>query len=906
MAQIPSLEEVVAPAKAWDAPGGGRARVVALCTGALAAAEKAALDRVLTAYLPGVRSANQLVLAMVMMLGATNVGKSTICNAFLGSIVLPVVPQSESAIPTAVEHVGREGPPVLTGLQDGARVVLERGAPAIYRRLQALSMEARADRSGEKATRMRQMDMCVEANIGFAARGSAAVPGVRFRLLDCAGVGEAGAGHLEEETAGAGARSDFVVFVLSYTDLANAEAFRRLAELLRERPDLTDRIIVVVNKVDQYRPAEDGAVRPADVPARVVRMLRAETGVDMPEGAVVCVAGRKALLARRFLAGDATASEKDELFAHGFGEQWAQAPAPELRAYAEQHSMGSGLPALEARLVETVVQNRALLLDAAAGRLRSGLTPIAEARRHEAEAEAAAAVDADAGSAGAPLLGWNLGCALRSAARHADLAAGVQVHAEAVTEAVRALLAGLRDPALALAARAALLAGPFGGAEAVADFDAARAAVEAQLAPLRDRAERPGQPPPSEAEARGAAGAAGEAASRFFEGAVARLVGAASLTFAGLVVSLAGASLPAHVADAAAAAAGCAAAAAAETEAKRWLAVVQRPEEYAAAVPAAETFRVPVEYDEVVPYTEYRVEEEQRGREVLDVRYEPAPQPPRGGGLGGLLVPFAPVVGALLPAALPAIGALGAIGAAVGGGSGGEAGAPGPGMIPVPFKRTMVENVQVLREVPRTRTETRVRYEEQTRPTLQLWAAQRLRGAAEVVDVAGHVVDGAALAEALRGPCAATRDDVLATLPDLFSSAAVAASVRHEAAAAALPALRSARAAAEEAEGAAREALAGARRERAAAEAELDALRGLLAALPAPHAGPAPAPAPAARTASTRCTPRPCLETALVGRLVAGGALCDVEAQETMARLHANGAFGAPRGPAHAPATPAA
>eukprot|EP00741_Cyanophora_paradoxa_P014684 tig00020816_g14162.t1 len=831
MADNRTLEEVVAPVKAWLGPRGGRKRVELLCNGPLAAAAKTALAGALVVHVPALQAACELLLAMVILLGATNVGKSTLCNAFVGSVVLPAVPQSESAVPTAVEHVERAGPPVLTGLQGGTRVELERGDGPIYKRLKKMSEDAREDRTGAKAREMREMELRVEASIGFAARGSAAVPGVRFRLLDCAGVGEAGAGHLARETAGAGARSDFVVFVLSYTDLANAEAFRRLGDLLRERPDLTDRIVVVVNKIDQYRPAEEGGLKPADVPARVVRMLRTETGVEVPEGAVVCVAGRKALLARRFLAGEATANEKDELFADRFGEQWAQTQAPELRAYAEHILMESGLPALEARLVATVVQNRALLVDAAAGRLRSGLAPLAEGVK--------ALFDAVSGEAAA-----------------AEAAAGEKERALAVARGREAEATAAAVPSPAAAAGRSFWGGTFFGRSRRRRATRSSRARSRRSPParrssrglrqrgdrrrlrrgeggrrrasraLRDRAERPGQAPPSEDEAARAARAAAEAASGFLRGAMARLAGNAAARFAKLAGSSAEASLELlsrEAAEAAAKAAEEAVGRAAEAEARRWLAgrardlqpvpgaaavrpaarqelqVVQRPEDYMAAVPTTETYLVPVPYQEEVPHTVFHIGEEQRERRVMGVEHVPAPQPRGGGGFNPFAV-LAPIAGFLFPPAVPFLAGLGAVTDALSGGEGG-AGAPGPGMIAVPVERTVVETVQVLQEEQTTRTETRVRHEERTRPALQLQAAQRLRDVAEVVDVAGHVVDGAALAEALRGPCTAIRDELLSALPGLFSSAAVAAAARREAAAAALPALRAARAAAEEAEG---------------------------------------------------------------------------------------------------------
>eukprot|EP00741_Cyanophora_paradoxa_P014685 tig00020816_g14163.t1 len=850
MADNRTLEEVVAPVKDWLGPRGGRKRVELLCNGPLAAAAKTALAGALVVHVPALQAACELLLAMVILLGATNVGKSTLCNAFVGSVVLPAVPQSESAVPTAVEHVERAGPPVLTGLQGGTRVELERGDGPIYKRLKKMSEDAREDRTGAKAREMREMELRVEASIGFAARGSAAASGGR-------------AGHLARETAGAGARSDFVVFVLSYTDLANAEAFRRLGDLLRERPDLTDRIVVVVNKIDQHRPAEEGALKPADVPARVVRMLRTETGVEVPEGAVVCVAGRKALLARRFLAGEATADEKDELFRKKFGFQWQTLDAANLRDYAEQAVDESGLPALEARLVATVVQNRALLLDAAAGRLRSGLTPLAEgvkalfdavsarrrrrrrppARRSGPWPSCAAArprppapppPPGTPGGRAAALLGWELVQSLGQAARHVDLVGPLRQHAAAIADAAGALLSGV--PAQRRNARSALLAAPFGSAEVVADFDAAEAAVDSQLDELRARAETPGRPAPTADEAERAARAAGEAAARFAQGAAARLLCRASARLGDLLGSSARAALlkdVPHVAEAAAAAVTAAAARAAEANARRWLAergvapasgagavratsrqetvVVQRPE--TVPVPHHEeiTEEVPVVHEEQVQVVEQRAtivkQKVQEQEPIVEGRCFVV-----GGRRFGLFGPkpkeWRNVV-------------------------------VGYRTVEREIDVPTVENVTVTKTVPRVRTE------ERTRTVVVVREEQRMRDAAETATVEGHVVDGAALAAAMRPSIQAVCDAILAEASDLFSSAAVAAAARREAAAAALPACAPP-ARRRRGGGAAREALAGARREQSAAEAELVALRGLLAALPRPApASPPPSPPPA-------------------------------------------------------------
>eukprot|EP00741_Cyanophora_paradoxa_P010260 tig00020510_g9933.t1 len=366
---------------------------------------------------------------VVAVMGRFKAGKSTSLNAFLGHRLQPAAVQPETAVPVEVLHAPARTTPLLRIAGSGGQPEeLVEGPEAIRARLEAINDEARAN-----PDTLARFDGRLTVEAPLELLKTLPANEARFSFFDVAGKGEFGAEHLSAASDSILRIANYVIVMMEYTKMNEAEGTAALVQLMQQRPHLFEtrpgeawpRVLVLLNKVDAYSSDDQRSVKPADAPAWVSAQLR-KAGVEISPECILPFSARGALRARLYLLGRATDAEKVELF----GENWLKKAEDLIHAKARAGLEKSGLAAVEEWLRALYVDTRRQLAASAADEIRAGLAAIAEC----AEAELAGAVAAAEEGAGA-----------------VDAAAEALACAESFS---RAVSAGLELPEL-------LAAGPF-------------------------------------------------------------------------------------------------------------------------------------------------------------------------------------------------------------------------------------------------------------------------------------------------------------------------------------------------------------------------------------------------------------------------------------------------------------
>eukprot|EP00741_Cyanophora_paradoxa_P010267 tig00020510_g9940.t1 len=317
---------------------------------------------------------------VVGVMGRFKAGKSTTLNAFLGQRLQPAATQPETAVPVEVVHTPGRTTPLLriAGAGDQLGELVE-GAESIRARLEAINDEARANHD---TLALFDGRLTVEAPLELLTDLPSSE--TRFSFFDAAGKGEFGAEHLSAASDRILRIANYVIVVMEYTKMNEAEGTAALAQLKQQRPHLFEtrpgdspRVLVLLNKVDAYNPDEQRSVKPADAPAWVSAEL-GKAGVMIPPTCVLPFSALAALRARLHLLGRATDAEKAELFREAFGRSWKTQTVETLQAEAVAVLKESGLAAVEERLRALYVDTRRQLAASAAGEIRAGLAAISK------------------------------------------------------------------------------------------------------------------------------------------------------------------------------------------------------------------------------------------------------------------------------------------------------------------------------------------------------------------------------------------------------------------------------------------------------------------------------------------------------------------------------------------------
>eukprot|EP00741_Cyanophora_paradoxa_P010262 tig00020510_g9935.t1 len=415
---------------------------------------------------------------VVAVVGRFKAGKSTTINAFLGYRLQPAAVQPETAVPVEVFHAPGRTTPLLriAGASDQPEELVE-GPEAIRARLEAINDAARANPDTLVLYDGRLMvEAPLELLEGLPANET------RFSFFDVAGKGEFGAEYLSAASDRILRIANYVIVVMEYTKMNEAEGTAALAQLKQQRPHLFEtrpgeawpRVLVLLNKVDAYSSDEQRSVTPADAPAWVSAQL-CHAGVEIPPECILPLSARGALRARLNKLGRAADAEKAELFKDAFGEDWRTQTDEALQAEAVAVLNESGLAAVEERLRALYVDTRRQLAASAADEIRAGLAAISR----PAEAELAGASEAAAeGAAADEAAAAALACA-ESLER--DVSAGLELpelleagpFEAALSHRVEAVLAAGAALASGDAAARAAARNRLDWPEAVARFDAA-------------------------------------------------------------------------------------------------------------------------------------------------------------------------------------------------------------------------------------------------------------------------------------------------------------------------------------------------------------------------------------------------------------------------------------------------
>eukprot|EP00741_Cyanophora_paradoxa_P010268 tig00020510_g9941.t1 len=330
---------------------------------------------------------------VVAVMGRFKAGKSTTLNASLGQRLQPAAVQPETAVPVEVVHApGRATPLLRIAAAGGQPEELVEGPEAIRTRLEAINDKARANHA---TLALYDGRLTVEAPLELL--NNLPANEARFSFFDVAGKGEFGAGHLSDASDRILRIANFVIVVMEYTKMNEAEGTAALAQLKQQRPHLFEarpgeawpRVLVLLNKVDAYSSDDERSVTPADAPAWVSAQLR-KAGVEIPLECILPLSARGALRARLNKLGRAADAEKAELFKDAFGEDWRTQTDEALQAEAVAVLNESGLAAVEERLRALYVDTKRQLAASAADEIHAGLAAISE----RAEAELAGASEA--------------------------------------------------------------------------------------------------------------------------------------------------------------------------------------------------------------------------------------------------------------------------------------------------------------------------------------------------------------------------------------------------------------------------------------------------------------------------------------------------------------------------------